>query len=151
MTADGWEIPAQLQDLLAAGKWPRDVQQETAQNRRSLVPIEQVHRFAPDERDIYLLRPPFRSVRQLVTSSEKGFWRSARAAPGEISFEHAVVIGDFGIGSDAPVILDYRLEPRRPSVLRLRYEYLPGAKPTMTSRWVGVARSFDDFADLLGL
>ena len=150
MTADEWEIPARLQHLLAAGKWPRTSAEEAAQNRRPLVPLDHVHRFAPEEQDIYLLSPPFKSVRRLFRSGER-FWEWEQAAPGEISFDHAVVIGDFGIGSDAPVILDYRPEPPCPSVLRLRYEYLPGPKPAMISHWVGVARSFDDFADLLGL
>lgn len=151
MTADGWIIPARLQRLLAAGKWPPDLAEEAVQNQPPLVARERVHQFAPEERDIYLLRPPFCSVRQLVRAGEAGFWCSAQAAPGEISFDHTVVIADFGIGSDAPVILDYRPDPRQPCVLRLRYEYMPGPKPTMISHWVGVAGTFDDFADMLGL
>ena len=150
MTADGWEIPARLQRLLAAGKWPRDVDEETAQYRRPPVPLDHVHRFAPEERDIYLLCPPFKSAAQRIRSGER-FWEWEQAAPGEISFNHAVVIGDFGIGSDAPVILDYRLDPRQPCVLRLRYDFVPGPRPTTITHWVGVAQSFDDFADLLGL
>ena len=150
MTADGWEIPARLQRLLAAGKWPRTSSEVIAQHSRPLVPLAHVHRFAPEERDIYLFCPPFKSVGQLVRSGER-FWEWDQAEPGEISFDHAVVIGDFGIGSDAPVVLDYRPDPRRPCVLRLRYEFVPGPRPTMITHWVGVARSFDEFADLLGL
>ena len=150
MTVDGFEIPARLGRLLAAGRWPRDGAEETAQNRRPLVPIEHVHRFAPEERDIYLLAPPFKSVGRCLRSGEH-FWEWDQAAPAEISFNHAVVIADFGIGSDAPVVLDYRLDPRQPCVLRLRYEYVPGPPPTTVTHWVGVARGFDAFADLLGL
>ena len=150
MKADGWEIPERLQRLVAAGGWPRDVALETEQHRRPLVPLERVHQFAPEERDIYLLSPPFKTVGQRLPSGER-FWEWDQAAPAEISFNHAVVIGDFGIGSDAPVVLDYRLDPRQPCVLRLRYDFVPGPPPTKITHWVGVARSFDDFADLLGL
>jgi len=121
-----------------------------AQNRRPRVPLAHVHRFAPEERDIYLLCPQFKSVSQLFRSGER-FWEWEQAAPGEISFNHAVAIGDFGIGSDAPVILDYRPDPPQPCVLRLRYEYVPGPPPTTVTHWVGVARCFDEFADMLGL
>ena len=62
MTVDGWEIPARLQRLLAEGKWPRTVAEESAQNQRPLVPLAHVHRFALEERGIFLLAPPAHST-----------------------------------------------------------------------------------------
>ena len=43
---------------------------------------------------------------------EKG--RFDLAAPAEIDFDLGLVIGNFGLGSDAPILLDYRENPANP-------------------------------------
>src|SRR5947209_3704135 len=121
MKCDGWSIPDELQALIAIGRWPRDKNQQCAQHSRPLVPLDRVQAFAPEEYGIYLLAPPFRTVREEVAESERHFWKSPLAAPDEISFEHSIIIADFGFGSDAPILFDYRLDPLCPSVLRLRW------------------------------
>jgi hypothetical protein len=108
-------IPAELRALIASGAWPHDHREAGLQHSRPLVPADRVRAFAPEESSIYLLPPPFMSVRDLVEGAEWSFWESDMVAPDEISFEHTVVIGDFGIGSDAPIVLDYRLDARRPA------------------------------------
>lgn len=42
------------------------------------------------------------------------------AAPPEVDFDPALDIGDFGRGSDAPILLDYREDPEAPRVIRPR-------------------------------
>jgi hypothetical protein len=139
-------IPAELRALIASGAWPHDHREAGLQHSRPLVPADRVRAFAPEESSIYLLPPPFMSVRDLVEGAEWSFWESDMVAPDEISFEHTVVIGDFGIGSDAPIVLDYRPDARRPAVLRLRWGETRG-----DNHWVGVAADFARFAARLGL
>ena len=143
MTVAGWTIPAELHRLIAAGRWPRDADEERRQNGRPLVEPSRVAAFAPEESGVYLLEPGhFATVAQLTGEP---LWRT-HGAPDEISFEHTVVIADFGPGSDAPIVLDYRLHPNEPAVLRLRWE-----QGCAGNHWVGVAQSFRRFAQLLGL
>ena len=68
------------------------------------------------------------------------------AVPSGISVEHSVVIGDFGIGSDAPIILDYRLDPDSPRVLRLRW-----GSDIRHNQWIIAAETFDLMCDVLEL
>jgi len=77
-----------------------------AQNLKPLVPKERVEALAPEEQWLYLLPPPFCTVQQL--SEANPFWISDMAAPHGIDFDLALEIGDFGLGSDAPILLDYR-------------------------------------------
>jgi hypothetical protein len=139
-------IPAELQALIEAGVWPGDKGAAWRQHSRPLVPAERVRSFAPEESLLILLPPPFVTVRQLVDGGERAFWESAMAAPEEISFDRTVVIGDFGIGSDAPIVLDYRPRAHCPAVLRLRWGQTRG-----DNHWVEIAPNFAQFAALLGL
>jgi len=73
-----------------------------------------------------------------------GFW-SRFGALEEISPELCVDIGDFGLGSDSPILLDYRQDRSNPAVIRLQWR-----KP-QPNGCVRCADSFDEFADMLGL
>ena len=68
------------------------------------------------------------------------------SSPGDIDFRRAIIIGDFGPGSDAPIALDYRQSRDCPSVIR--YRWSPFGK---RNRWVYVAPSFSRFAAMLEL
>jgi hypothetical protein len=68
------------------------------------------------------------------------------AAPEGIDFDLALDIGDFGLGSDAPILLDYRVDAENPRVIRLRWS--PGGED---NRWVVMASTFDSFVEALGL
>lgn len=61
----------------------------------------------PGEREIYLYAPPFQTVSKLVNEGER-FWAREVASADQIDFDLTIVIADFGHGSDAPVVLDYR-------------------------------------------
>jgi hypothetical protein len=137
-------IPPLLTELIAAGRWPNTTDEERRQNVRPLVSADRVRAFAPEEETICLYCPPFRTVQERVAHNEK-VWTSATAAPEQITFDKALVIGDFGLGSDAPILLDYRASATRPCVLRLRWQGRGDR-----NRWVEIAPDFDTFCAVLG-
>lgn len=65
--------------------------------------------------------------------------------PGGIDVDQTIVLGDFGLGSDAPIVLDYRLDTANLCVLRLRWSI--GA----ANCWVVMAPDFVTFVAALGL
>jgi hypothetical protein len=135
-------LPKRLLKLIETGRWPRTHEEELHQNLRSLVAKERIRSFAPEQDRIYLFNPPFRSIAQRMSGVEGEFW-SEWGALGEIAPELALDIGDFGIGADSAIVLDYRHES--PPVIRLIWR-----KPE-PNVWVRCANSFDEFADLLRL
>lgn len=72
------------------------------------------------------------------------FWEEFGALD-QIDPELALVIGDFGLGSDSPIILDFR-QAQNPPVLRLQW-----GPRGQGNRWVQGAPDFDEFASMLGL
>jgi hypothetical protein len=139
-------LPPLLTQLIANGRWPRDSNEAQMQNLRPRVPEERIKLLAPEESMLYLLAPPFHTVRAL--SESNGFWTSEDAAPSEIDFDLCLDIGDFGLGSDAPILLDYRHDRVQPRVLRLRWSR---DVPRGPNHWVSMAPNFDAFAQALGL
>lgn len=142
-------LPARLLRLLESGHWPRTPEEARKQNSHLLVPKERIQLFAPEESVIYLYPPPFRTVAAHIDDVEKRFgvdrfWATYAALEG-ISPELSLVVGDFGIGSDAPIVVDYRQVSSNPPVLRLLWR-----KPE-PNVWVRCADSFDEFANLLEL
>jgi hypothetical protein len=104
-----------------------------------------VRRFAPDETLICPAPPPFGTIAAERAAGRAGdFWERFGALH-QIVPKKAVVIGDFGLGSDAPIVLAYDRDTADPPVLRLRWSEGP------RTEWVEGARNFDDFAELLGL
>ena len=138
-------LPARLVALLDSGVWPATHEQALRQNLRPLIPTERVRRFAPEESVIYLERPPFKTVAQEAGEPVKAFWATFGALD-QIDPTHSLIVADFGLGSDAPIILDYRDPSRAPRVLRLRW-----SARGESNQWVQCAADFDQFADLLGL
>jgi len=116
------------------------------QQLHPIIPADRVERFAADESLICLQRPPFPTIAQERAKGGAGdFWERFGALD-QIVPERALIIGDFGIGSDSPIILDFGRDASNPPVLRLKW----------TSRgegneWVRGARDFDEFAEMIGL
>ena len=136
-------VPPLLEALLAAGRWPRTADEALAQNLTPLAAPERVRAMAPEESWLYLLPPPFLTVRD--KSRHNLLWAWPESDPGGIDFDLALDIGDFGLGSDAPILLDYRESATNPRVIRLR------CKPGEPNRWVAMAPDFGRFVELLGL
>jgi hypothetical protein len=143
---EGLPIPARMVALLESGLWPRSEQEWLRQNLHPLIPKDRVHLMAPEETAIYRYRPPFATVAKLRASGQEKFW-STFAAPEGISADLSVVIADFGVGADSPILLDYRENRSSPRVIRLKWQKAQG-RPNV---WLPCADSFDQFADMLGL
>jgi len=144
---DGLHIPRRLVALIELGIWPRNETEERKQNIKSLVPAERIHLFAADEDRIYFLSPPLRTVRKLLSSKlHESFWRRFGALEG-LTPELSVEIGSFGLGSDSPILLDYREDPSNPAVIRLKWRNNQG----LQNIWVRCANNFEEFADMIQL
>jgi hypothetical protein len=150
-------LPSRLITLIDSGLWPRDSNEAIRLNMRSPVSRERVRSFAPDQDKICLYSPPFSTVARRIANGDK-FW-SKFGALEQISPELSVVIADFGLGSDSPILLDYRESIASPTVIRLKLNsLLGGAVPNGRTKvlgwanvWLRCANTFDAFADLLGL
>jgi hypothetical protein len=117
-----------------------------------LVAVERIRLIDPTEHRLCLYPPPFLPSRQRteINWGWEGFF-----APEEIDRDKMIEIGDFGHGSDKPIILDYQHEPTAPDVRRLGCKLVrsgpDGRQKSWDNHWVEIAPSFDDFARLLGL
>jgi hypothetical protein len=140
-------LPTGLVHLMEIGIWPSaNGPAMTAQQFNPLVTTDRVRRFAPDESLLCLQPPPFRTIADFVSLGGAGdFWERFGALH-QIEPTEALVIGDFGMGSDSPIILHFAANATSPPVLRLRW--LPESRSTT---WVQGARDFNEFALLLGL
>ena len=127
--------------MLAEGRWPRTSDEALKQNLYSRVPEDRNRTL----RRIYLYAPPFHTVARIVAGGDLGFY-SRFGALHELVPEASVEIGDFGLGSDAPILLDYRAGPTEPQVIHL--QWVGGGEP---NNWVVMAPSFAEFVELLGL
>jgi hypothetical protein len=71
----------------------------------------------------------------------------------------SVDIADFGMGSDSPILLDYRPDVSNPAVIRLKLNPVLGETLASGRKrvvgwanvWLRCADTFDAFADMLGL
>jgi hypothetical protein len=74
----------------------------------------------------------------------ENYWKRYGALS-QINPRLALIIGDFGLGSDAPIILNFAANCEDPPVFRLRW----GSGGN--TEWIQGATNFDEFAKLLGL
>lgn len=156
-TVGNLPLPKRLVTLIEAGLWPRTQEQEMRQNIRSLVSKERIKSFAPDQDEIYLVRPPFSTVATLIAHGDQ-FW-SRFGALEQIAPELSIYMGNFGLGSDSPILLDYRRDISSPVVIRLKLnpqlgEMMPDGRRKLlgwANAWLRCADTFEAFADMLGL
>ena len=66
--------------------------------------------------------------------------------PGDIDPSQTVLIGDVGIGWDAPFALDYRTSKKHPRVIHFVWNAGP-----KRDRWVEIAPTIESFVELLRL
>lgn len=156
-SVDGLPLPRELLDLIRSGHWPTTHDQFWKQewSHHPPIPHERVQRLADGETMICLTVPPFPTVAKLHAGREVDFWTHPMAAAGEIDMAKSILIGDFGLGSDSPLLLDYRYTLSQPSVLRLKWG---GALFDVATRehicnnhWVVAAETFGRFVEVLDL
>jgi hypothetical protein len=144
-------LPKELEELLQERIWPRTNQEAVKWNLHRIAPKEVIGTFAPEEDRLFLLPPPFLTIKERMETREATFWMHEMASVHEIDPSLAVVIADFGLGSDAPIILDYRDNCLDPSVLRLRWSTDSGKPSFSDNHWIKIASTFAEFAGLIGL
>jgi hypothetical protein len=139
-------LPELLLRLIDSGVWPSsNGPSMTRQQLKPLFTEENVRRFAKEESLICLQPHPFPTVASERDAGGAGdFWERFGALH-QIDPKMAVIIGDFGLGSDAPIVLDYSRNAVDPPVMRLRWG------PNQKNEWVQGAQNFREFASILGL
>lgn len=65
--------------------------------------------------------------------------------PGNIDIEKTILFADFDIGNDTPFGLDYRNDPKYPTVVLLYW----GEDAEKDNRWKKIANSFEEFENLI--
>jgi hypothetical protein len=136
------KIPDELFDLINEGIWPENEAASLSQNLKSVIPPERIREFAPEEERLYLYPPPFHTAQDEIDAEADSFWLHPMSAVDEIDPRRSLIIGDFGLGSDAAIILDYRHDPQYPRILRLRWS-------SEGNHWVECAKTFSEFASHL--
>jgi hypothetical protein len=136
------KVPDEILELIREGIWPDNKDTELNQNLSSVIPPERIKVFAPEEDRLYLYAPPFHTAQFEVDNIQDSFWLHPMAAAHEIDLNRSLIIGDFGLGSDTAIILDYRSDMDQPRVLRLKW-----AKEG--NHWVECAKTFSEFASFL--
>lgn len=111
-----------------------------------IIPAARVQRFAAGQTVICLYPPPFQTIAETGIFHYFDFWKRYGALK-QVVPKKALIIGDFGLGSDTAIILDFSRHATNPPVLHLRW----GTGPDGHNEWVQGARDFDELARLLGL
>jgi hypothetical protein len=137
-------IPEALLELVRRGRWPVTAEAELAQNLSPIVPTEIIRAATNDEEGRLFLLSPQSFVRIASLERELASFWNLHAAPSAIDFARAVVIGDFGLGSDAPIVLDYAANRSSPRVKRLSWRRAENS-------WIEMAPDAAAFVTLLGL
>lgn len=139
------ELPTELTAMIAKGAWPRTEHESNRQNMREApIPRELIQQLVPDESEVWLYPPPFRTIAERCAVGEERYWNEFGSLD-QIDPARALLIGDFGIGTETAIVLDYR-RPDSPAVLRLAWT--GGRLPT---HWVPFFAEFREFAAALGL
>ena len=139
MRSSNLPLPHALLALIEAKKWSR-----------LGVPLVSLGKAAaqclsPADDELVLMPPPFRTIAERVAGNR--FWEGLSNV-GQIDYERALVIADFGIGSDSPIIL-YFGEATEPSVMYLRWRW--DDTGVVTHRWIETHATFAAFAVQVGL
>ena len=134
-------LPQALLDLIDSGFWPLTQQQSNAQHSHCLIARDKIQSFAPDEEYIFFYRPPFSTEAEWIKRNP--FLTAPMWANHEIDPALTLIIGDFGLGSDAPIALDYRKDLNEPSIIRLQWNL------EADNHWVEIAPSFAEFVAML--
>lgn len=142
MNKNEFEIPIEIRSLIESGIWPKNEKESIRQNIHILISKENLKKIAPDEEYIYFYPPPFEIVESSI-EKQKEFWIEYGAIDSIVP-EKCIIIGDFGLGSDAAIILDYSEDKKKPSVKRQVWS-------KEGNYWEIMANSFSDFIKLIEL
>jgi hypothetical protein len=150
-------LPAEMAALLHAGIWPGTDDEAQRQNLKPIVPDETIRKVAASALHLYLDCPPLYSVASLIEQGQD-FWKMPEYAIEQIDPNLTLVIGDFGMGSEEILALDYRGREHDPSVIRLKWfdntngvSEVEFKEKIKQNNWVQVAPDFATFCRDIGL
>ena len=132
-------LPRLLVELIESGVWSTP-----GSDVDPRIPSHVVRVWDRFAKGIHLMDVPL-TVQRDATASP-AFYEEFGALS-EIDPEACVVIADFGMGSDSPIVLDLSKTP--PPVLRLRYP--DASDPEATTTWETIAPDFESFAARIGI
>jgi hypothetical protein len=153
MKVHEFKIPNSLCELINSGVWPDETSLSGSFYQQEFkVPIikkEALKHFPDFDKycnTIVLYKPPFRTIADNVQQGND-YWIKGLSNVGQIDYKKAVMIADFGFGSDSVIILYYE-NTEEPSIMYLKY-YLEDS--SVHHAWVKTHNSFDEFAKDIGL
>ncbi len=136
-------LPEAIEALIADAVWsPADTPQGFLKNLGEAC----AKKISPDDDQLILMAPPFHTIQDEVDGGNE-WWVSGLTNPTEIDYSQAVIIADFGAGSDSPIILHYQHE-QEPVVMYLKWTY---HDQDVKHSWVKSHESFEQFACEMGL
>ncbi|MCB1582888.1 MAG: hypothetical protein KDI92_07475 [Xanthomonadales bacterium] len=136
------KLPKKLELLIESGFWPNK-QNVNQQYIESLVNLESLKTLIPDEIQIYFYNPPFYTVKESIEfGNDYWNWPEVKPSLSEIDIDKTLIIGDFGLGSDTLLALDYSKSMISPSVIRFKWF---DENPIKNNKWLVVCESFDEF------
>ena len=146
-----FELPSIVDELLRAGTWPTHNSDYVSRASEHLV-----RAVLADESCFCLLAPPFRTLEQDENISQNLWWKNWLEGfrhPSEIDYSKAVMVADFGPGSENPIVLDYRSSPPQVMALTVRFhrEAPNSARGEWEGHWVVLASTLEELLDKLGL
>ena len=112
-------VPKQLLELIEKGIWPRTIDEANKQHIKTIIPLTKLKEFAPDEDGIYFYTFPFTRISDALMK-QYDYWINYGAID-QIDPNLALIIADFGLGSDTLLILDYRENINSPTLYRLKW------------------------------
>lgn len=136
-------VPKMLLEFVDMDIWPSTPEKANKQHIISIISIDKLKEFAPDENNIFFYPIPFYTINDLYTK-EPEFWELYGAIH-KINPNLSLVIGDFGLGSETILILNFSENINNPSVYRLKWN------KGIDNSWIKVADNFDVFSEMIGL
>jgi hypothetical protein len=136
-------LPSLLVELIGSGAWTRP-DGSLADGRDLGKKAARV--LSPYDDELILLTPPFHTIADEVEWGNQ-WWIEGLNNVGEIDYEKALIIADFGAGSDSPIILYYGAGGE-PVVMYLKWTR---DDQGLTHAWEETHPSFREFAMAVGL
>ncbi len=132
-----FELPASLHRMIQDASWGT-----VDQGCDERISPEVAQQWDPHASGIHLLARPTVLADDLRTVPElEELWNVTDIDPAS-----CLIIGDFGLGSDNPIVLDFSDDP--PSVRAQRWH---DKEPSRVPMWITIAATFDEFVTQLGL
>ncbi len=141
MAAPQLQLPASLQKLIDSAVWPVAANSVVRQELNTLLGLQAARKLSPIDDKIILMPPPFHTIADEVAGGNS-FWTDFLTNVGAIDYAKALIVADFGMGTDSPIILYY--DTPEPSVLYLHWS--GGGSIPLKHTWVRTHPSFDAFA-----